>query len=84
LLSQLTKPTEPARSEPVEKPEDRRQTTESTTRSSERERGQEEHKAPEQEQVKKSVLDQLAGRSITQSEDKQQTGFSRRRNGDES
>jgi hypothetical protein len=58
----------------VEKPEDRRQTTESTTRSSERERGQEEHKAPEQEQVKKSVLDQLAGRSITQSEDKQQTG----------
>ena len=84
LLSQLTKPTEPAGSEPVEKPEDRRQTTESTTRSPERERGQEEHKAPEQEQVKKSVLDQLAGRSITQSEDKQQTGFSRRRNGDES
>jgi len=29
---------------------------------------------PEQEQVKKSILDQLTGRSMTQSGDKQQTG----------
>ena len=71
LLSQLTKPTEPGQPEPVT-----RQETIKAESS--------EYKPPEQEQVKKSVLDQLAGRSITQSEDKQQTGFSRRRNGDES
>jgi len=57
LLSQLTMPTEPVRSEPVT-----RLKTEPA-----------EHKPPAQEQVKKSVLDQLAGRPTTQDKDKQQT-----------
>jgi len=37
---------------------------------------------PEQEQVKKSILDQLAGRPTSQSEDKQQTGQDKPQAGD--
>jgi len=39
---------------------------------------------PEQEQVKKSILDQLTGRSITQSKNKQQTEQDKSQAGDSS